>query len=278
VVQATTDPGAASAAVFDGAEAHFQSNEAFKPTEFFELREIVAIDVVAFPEAALVKFGINVTSDEFRAAFPQGVPTLRITVRGIDVEYAWDPDRVKRIEIPMYNYDGKNFGKPKGENSQLELVLLAFQRVFGVKPLGAENRAKLIGKKARWGQHIGKGDVTVRTGGVEAKTWRWDVPREALPDNYAYSGPVKILGAGSGDAGSAAPVATNELDVDSAVEAILTTIAGHPVTNAQALMEATLSIKGLPQRYVEMAINKTLLQELANAGLIDQQDGKIVRK
>lgn len=250
---------------FENLEQEFLGEDAFKPTELPFVAEIVDIQIEPMPENILRARQIDTTTQEFRDAFPEGVPCLMIGLKGIDVDYAFADDHVRRYYIPMKQTRGRNYGKNLGERSQLHIVAEAFDACFGIKPFGPANRDALIGKKARWGQHFGT--MKDRQTG-EKSTWNWDIPRQELPDDFVWEGPVRTIGSRNGET---APTLS---DAD-AVKALIERIAGMDASDVQGACNAALTVVGLPNDYVNAALDGSLLSKLAEDGHIVEQEGTI---
>lgn len=260
-------------------EAHFQDEKAFAPTEFFELCEVVAVTTIAMPQRMLEARGIDPASDWYKEHFGAigGIQCVDIALRGIDVKYAYSDDELRHVTIPMVNFSGDNIGRPKGENSQLHITNEAWKKVFGVSLFGSANREAVAGRKARFGQHMGRADIDGDT-----RTWRWPVPREGLPADFEYKGEVRVLqGRAGGDAGSsngAGAAASNTLSDEDALDAVMKAIVGKPLAEADDIYRELARLQGLPSSYAEKILGKTLLEELYEDGTIDQEANVIVDK
>lgn len=255
---------------FSDLEQHFQKDEAFAPVEMFNLQTIVAVTTIPMPEQMLAPRGIDSNSDDYKSNFPNGIPCVDIAVKGIDVEYAFAEDRILHITIPMVNFQGDNIGQPKGERSQLDVTHSAFKTVFGVGLFGTDAREKLAGRKAKWGQHIDKADIDGQN-----RTWRWGIPREALPDDFKYEGDVRVVQGKSARTSAAAGVVPEAMSDEAAVAAVLTVIEGMPSNEPDKVYDAILALKGLPNDMVSAALERELLKTLNGDELIDVVEGVV---
>ena len=249
-------------------EAQYLDDKAFEPQEFFTLAELVELNTIFLSDDRLKAMRVDITTPEFAAAFPNGVMALEMALKGIDVDFAYAEDHIRRIQIPMVNTSGNRYGQPKGERSQLHITSAAFVQVAKIKPFGTENREKLTGLKYRWGQHIGKGDFD-----GEERTWRWDIPRLILPADFVFTGEVRVQQGnvpGGVDTG-----VSNEMSEEEAVGPILSLIVGQPVEANVDLCDKVLQIPGMPTRWVNGAIDRTLLKQLSEEGYIGQAKGLI---
>ncbi len=251
----------------------YGDDKAFAPQEYFTLAELVDLSLIFLSDERLKAMQVDTESAAFKASFGDGVPALEIAIKGIDVDFAFAEDHIKRIQIPMANTSGRNFGMQKGPRSQLDITKKAFVAVCDVGPFGQANREKLIGLKIRWGQHIGSMDDP--DGGSEEIVWRWDIPRLVLPGDFTYEGPVRVI-QGRDGATAGGQVATAELTEDEAIAPMLVILNGQLVEASPMLCNQILdNVQGLPTKWVQAAIDGSLLRQLGEAGHIGQSAGKI---
>lgn len=255
---------------FSDLEQHFQKDEAFAPVEMFNLQTIIAVTTIPMPDVMLSPRGIDPSTDEYKSNFPNGIPCVDIAVKGIDVEYAFADDLILHITIPMVNFQGDNIGQPKGERSQLDITHSAFKEVFGVGLFGTEARKKLAGRKAKWGQHIDKADIDGQN-----RTWRWGVPREALPEDFKYEGDVRVVKGKSARTDAAAGMVPEAMSDDAAVVAVLQAVEGMPTDDPDKVYDSILALKGLPNEIVNAALERELMKTLNSDELVDVVEGVI---
>jgi hypothetical protein len=254
---------------FDELEQHFAEENAFDPKEMFNINEIVSVETVAMPERMLKARNIDPDDDAFKALFPEGIPCIDIALRGLDVNYQFDDSGLRHVTVEIVNFQGENAGKPKGQNSHVHVLQESFREVYGNGLFGPENRKALIGRKARWGQHFGKAEFD-----GQRRTWAWDVPRSILPDDFEWTGDVRTVGRKE-DSG-ATSVGASELSEEAALTQILGIAAGKPTDAGETINTDVLKIPGLPNKYVEAAAGGTLLADLFEESLIDQDNGVII--
>lgn len=247
---------------FADLEQELAGDNAFAPEEMFNLLEIASITTGSMPEDTMTARQVDFTSESHKASFPQGIPCLILGLKGLDVHFAFAEDGVKTIYIPMVNFNGPNIGKRKGEGSQVHIISEAFDAVFGIKPLGEANRAALLGRKARWGQHID----SFTPKGQRKVAWKWDVPRTALPDDFVYEGEIRTVGGGGT---TAEGVGVVELTSEEAMARVLDVVIGENVNDNEAICDKVLDISGLPNDTVNAAIDRTLLRLLKDEDYID---------
>lgn len=248
-----------------------EKNDVWAREEQFTVVVIAEIDTVPMPANILDARQINYNSSDFKEAYPAGLPCLMIGLKGISVDYAFSEDHIRRIYIPLYGTDPTNYGKKKGRRSQAHIVSQAFMDVFKVRPFGASAKEALIGRKAIFGQHLGEAKIE-----GSQQEWAWDVPREALPDNYKYEGEVRVLQARDGGGSGGASVGAAQLDEDEANKLVVAALVGLDVKAKAQAADAIIDIVGLPSEWYDAATNGNVLQLANQKGLVKAEDGKVV--
>lgn len=265
----TTQP---TAPLFDDIEQILNDDKTFAREERREILQIAELATVAMPDDVMERQQINYKSEAFRGAYSQGYPALLIGLKGVSVSYDFAPDKILRIYVPLYGSDPDKLGQLKGRNSRAHITREAFKAVFGLTPFGRENQAKLIGRTAIWGQHLGD---AVLAG--QAREWAWDVPREALAPDYKYEGQVRsIQGRGAPGAGGTT-VGTPALAEPQANAKIVELLVGLSSIDAEIANKRILETPGLPDKYYTRATQGNVLQLAHEDGLITaDDDGKVI--
>lgn len=242
------------------------------------INKVVSVNLVPMPERMMDARQIDWKSEEFKAQFPQGIPCVDIVLEGVDVEYDFGEGNIRHVTIEMLNFQGANIGKTKGEGSKLHVTTTACEDVLGHGLFGKANREALVGKIAVWGQHMD----SFKDDKGNTRRFRWDVPRELLPDDYVFTGEVrKVQGraqrdgaAGGGASATATGVAT--LSDDEALVAILNVAVGKPTDEADAITAEAMAIPGLPNDWAQACLDDELLKQVFERGLIDAAGDTIV--
>jgi hypothetical protein len=246
------------------------NSDVFARTEMFNVNQIASIDTVAAPEDFLRSRQVDTTGEEFRQTFPEGVPTLRIALKGLSVKYNFDASGEKVILIPLQDIRPGKMGERRKRGSQLHVTLEAFDNVFGLRPFGEANRAKLVGRKASWGQHLGSADID-----GEKREWAWDVPRDALAADYEYDGIVKVVGGGNT---TGAGVGVTQLSEEESNAAVVAVIVGLAVEGGETeAAEKVMGIEGLASEWYTAASSGETLKTAHSRGLIAAKAGKVTK-
>jgi hypothetical protein len=259
---------------FDELEAHFQKDDAFDPEEMVSINRVLSVTGISMPERMMEARNLKPDSDEFKAQFPNGIACLDIALEGIDVEYDFGEGNIRHVVVELVNFQGKNIGKYKTEGSKLHITSQAFEDVLGTSIFGKDNRDNLAGRVARWGQHMDKAEIDGKT-----VSWAWDIPREALENDFTYSGEVrKIQGRAQKEASgtASASAGTAEMSDDDAKRAILEVIVGQKMDSGDELTPLVMAIEGLPNEFAQICLQDTLLQSIFELGLVDAEADIIV--
>jgi hypothetical protein len=249
-------------------------NDIWKREEQKTLAQIVELETVAMPAQLLEARQIDADSDEFKQAYgADGLPCLMIGLKGIDVDYAYAEDHIRRIYIPLMGDRPGKFGERKGRRSQSHIVAEAFVEVFKVRPFGTENRERIIGAKVLWGQHLGEATID-----DEKREWAWDVPRRRLPDDFEYDGQVRILEArDGGNTSGASSAGTEQMSDEDAEASILGAIVGLNKDDVSGASAKVYDIAGLPSEWYSAAAQDTVFVLAHEKGLIGvDDDGNVI--
>ena len=261
-------------------EAELQSPDAFKREELFSFNTVVELEIVPADEDWMSRRNINFNSPEFKQLFPSGYPVLKIGRRGVDVRYKFSADEVARDYIPIYNHPGEsNPGRRKGRRSRLQITVDAFQKVYGVPPIGADNQARIIAAgPAQWGQYLGE---FTPAGQSESTEWAWPIPRKLMPQGWKYDGEVRDIEgtAAASDSGAAGTVGTAQLSAEESLAKVVEALVGLDAADLQAARDAVMNIPGLTQDWYDAATDGNPAAKALDAGApITNDDGKIALK
>lgn len=260
----TTDTAPVAGSAFGDLQQEFQDPKAFAREERIDIFQIAELAVVAAPEDWMERRQINFKAEDFRAAFPDGLPCLLIGFKGISVSFDFAADKIRRIYIPLMDFQGEKMGRRKGRSSQIHVTNEAFTQVFKISPFGRDNQAKLIGRIARWGQHLGD---SVMEG--QAREWAWDIPREALPVGFVYDGPVRsVQSQGGGTQAEGSVIGTAQLDDSAAIQKVKDILHGRDGMDAAGANQAVLDTPGLPSEWYDAATGGSVLRYAFDKGLI----------
>lgn len=252
--------------------------DAFARTERRFIGQTTLIETAFMPKDVLERNQIDYDSDEFKAAYPNGLLALHIAIKGVSVKFTGVTDEQLHIWIPLYSDRPESYGKAKGRRSKAHVVSEAFEAVYKRRPYGSENQKFLTGQIAEWGQHLGDAEIQ-----GDKREWAWDIPRKALPSNFKYEGPVTEINIAprTTDTGGAAsgPGAVAEMSEEEAIEKMIEAILGLPIDARDEASARILRIPGLPAQWNQEALEGTVLRRLGKEGYIDASgDDTVIRK
>lgn len=272
----TTDKAPAPSSMADiGAEFADTSEDVFAREEQFQILKIRELAVEPMPEETMTSRQINWESPEFQAVYGPGpgamggFPSLKIGVEGVDVKFAFAADGIKRIWVPLYGDQPDKLGQRRGRRSHAHIITLAFEKVYKVRPFGVDIQNDLLGRVARWGQHLG--DMELDGDTIE---WAWDIPREAYAADFEYDGPVRTI-QGTQD-GATPAFGAAQVSEDEGNALVVAAVIGLGVDDTAGASQKVMAVQGLPQEWYSAAADQSVLRlagerELIHAG----DDGKV---
>ena len=261
----------------DADKAIAEAKDPYAPQEYLGIYRIEEISTVALPPEQCQVLQVPIDDPDFKMAYPEGVPTLKIVRSGIDAFF--QPDNMQVTYLPYYYFsssDKEKWGTQMGDRKQAMVVASAIERVLGIRPFGSANQAKLKGLIAWWGQAISHFDFVQDNGQRREGYSKWDVPRQLLPATFKYDGIVRQIAARVDRAGGATSVAATVLSEAEQFDAIVAAIAGKSGTDRDAANNAVLETKGLSAEWYNTASEGEPVARLAySKGLITVVDGVI---
>ena len=254
-----------------------EAKDPYAPQEYLGIYRIEEVLTVALPPEQCALLQVPVDDPDFKVAYPEGVPTLKIVRSGVDAFF--QPDNLQVTYLPYYYFaanDKENWGKQMGDRKQAMVVASAIERVLGIRPFGSANQQKLKGLVAWWGQAINHYDFVQENGQRREGYSKWNVPRQLLPADFKYDGVVRQIAARADRAGGATSVAATVLSEAEQFDAIVAALAGKASVDRDAANNAVLETKGLSAEWYNLASEGEPVSRLAYAkGLITVVDGVI---